>query len=325
MLEKIAPTFLAGVPAIVKPATVTSYLTELMVKEIIASGILPEGALQLICGSTGDLLEHVTLQDVVTFTGSASTGRKLKQTPAIINNSVRFNMEADSLNFSMLGQDAVPGTVEYDLFIKEIGREMTVKAGQKCTAIRRILVPENLVEEVIKSLKVRLADIRLGNPSVEGVKMGPLASKGQVEEVKSKVNELLACCEIAYGNQNDFEVTGADKTKGAFMPSMLLYCKDGLKNDAPHDIEAFGPVSTVMGYKNISDAVELAKKGKGSLVGSVFTNDANIARDMVLGTAAWHGRIMIQHQANQQDMVHHLDTLFMEVRAEQEVVRKWAE
>jgi len=297
MLEKIAPTFLAGVPAIVKPATVTSYLTELMVKEIIDSGILPKGALQLICGSTGDLLDNVTLQDVVTFTGSAVTGRKLKQTPAILNNSVRFNMEADSLNFSLLGKDAVPGTPEYDLFIKEVGREMTVKAGQKCTAIRRILVPDNLVEDVIKSLKTRLIDIRLGNPSVEGVKMGPLASKGQVDEVKSKIFELLKCCEVAYGNQDDFEVTGADKNKGAFMPSMLLYCKDGIKNDAPHDIEAFGPVSTIMGYKNTAEAIELARKGKGSLVGSVFTNDADFAKDMVLGTAAWHGRIMIMNAA----------------------------
>jgi len=297
MLEKIAPTFLAGVPAIVKPATVTSYLTELMVKEIIDSGILPKGALQLICGSTGDLLDNVTLQDVVTFTGSAVTGRKLKQTPAILNNSVRFNMEADSLNFSLLGKDAVPGTLEYDLFIKEVGREMTVKAGQKCTAIRRILVPDNLVEDVIKSLKTRLIDIRLGNPSVEGVKMGPLASKGQVDEVKSKIFELLKCCEVAYGNQDDFEVTGADKNKGAFMPSMLLYCKDGIKNDAPHDIEAFGPVSTIMGYKNTAEAIELARKGKGSLVGSVFTNDADFAKDMVLGTAAWHGRIMIMNAA----------------------------
>ncbi len=297
MLEKIAPTFLAGVPAIVKPATVTSYLTELMVKEIIDSGILPKGALQLICGSTGDLLDNVTLQDVVTFTGSATTGRKLKQTPAIVNNSVRFNMEADSLNFSLLGMDAVPGTSEYDLFIKEVGREMTVKAGQKCTAIRRILVPDTLIEAVIISLKKRLVDIRLGNPSVEGVKMGPLASKGQVEEVKSKISELLLCCEIAHGNQDDFDVTGADKNRGAFMPSMLLYCKDGIKNDAPHDIEAFGPVSTVMGYKNTAEAIELARKGKGSLVGSVFTNDADFAKDMVLGTAAWHGRIMIMNAA----------------------------
>jgi oxepin-CoA hydrolase/3-oxo-5,6-dehydrosuberyl-CoA semialdehyde dehydrogenase len=297
MLEKIAPTLLAGVPAIVKPATITSYLTELMVREIIASGILPEGALQLICGSTGDMLTHVTLQDVVTFTGSASTGRMLKQMPAVVENSVRFNMEADSLNCSILGPDAIPGTTEFDLFIKEVGREMTVKAGQKCTAIRRVLVPDNLTEEVIKALKLRLDAVKLGNPSAEGVKMGPLAGLAQVKEVHSRVNELLECCELAYGNLNEFEVVGADKNKGAFMPAVLLHCKDGFRNEAPHEIEAFGPVSTVMGYKNASDAIELSRKGKGSLCSSVFSNDPSFAREMVLGTAAWHGRIMIMNGA----------------------------
>ncbi len=297
MLEKIAPTLLAGVPAIVKPATITSYLTELMVREIIASGILPEGALQLVCGSTGDMLTHVTLQDVVTFTGSASTGRMLKQMPAVVENSVRFNMEADSLNCSILGPDAIPGTTEFDLFIKEVGREMTVKAGQKCTAIRRVLVPDNLTEEVIKALKVRLDAVKLGNPSAEGVKMGPLAGLAQVKEVHSRVNELLECCELAYGNLNEFEVVGADKNKGAFMPAILLHCKDGFRNEAPHEIEAFGPVSTVMGYKNASDAIELSRKGKGSLCSSVFSNDPSFAREMVLGTAAWHGRIMIMNGA----------------------------
>ncbi|MDQ3051150.1 MAG: phenylacetic acid degradation bifunctional protein PaaZ [Bacteroidota bacterium] len=297
MLEKIAPTFLAGVPAIVKPATVTSYLTELMVREIIASGILPPGALQLICGSTGDLLDHVTLQDIVTFTGSATTGKKIKQTPAILNNSVRFNMEADSLNCSILGPDARPGTPEFDLFIKEVTREMTVKAGQKCTAIRRIMVPETFTEDVIKALKSRLDGVKLGNPSAEGVKMGPLASRSQVTEVMTRVNELLGSCELAYGNMKDFEVTGADKSKGAFMPSLLLYCPDGISNDAPHDIEAFGPVSTVMSYRNTDEAIALSRKGKGSLVSSVFTADSTFASEIVMGTAAWHGRIMIMNAA----------------------------
>lgn len=297
MLEKIAPTFLAGVPAIVKPATVTSYLTELMVREIIESKILPEGALQLICGGTGDLLSHVTLQDIITFTGSATTGKMLKQSPAVIDNSVRFNLEADSLNFSILGQDAKPGTVEFDLFIKEVSREMTVKAGQKCTAIRRIIIPDAFADDVVKALKAKLDGIRLGDPSVEGVKMGPLASIGQVKEVKSRVNELLESCELAYGNMNDFEVTSGDKNKGAFMPAVLLFCKDANKNNSPHDIEAFGPVSTVMTYKNSADAIELARKGKGSLVGSVFTADSNFATEIVMGTAAWHGRIMIMNAA----------------------------
>lgn len=305
MLEKIAPTFLAGVPAIIKPATVTSYLTELMVREIINSGILPPGALQLICGGAGDILEHVTLQDVVTFTGSASTGRMLKQHPVIIENSVRFNMEADSLNFSMLGPEAKPGSAEFGLFIREVTREMTVKAGQKCTAIRRILVPEHLTDAVVSELKSKLAAVKLGNPAVEGVKMGPLASNGQVAEVKSKVAELLKSCEVAYGNINDFEVTGADKAMGAFMPTMLLHCKDGIKNSGPHDIEAFGPVSTIMGYKNTDDAIELARKGKGSLVGSVFSADNNFAREIVMGTAAWHGRLMVVNEASAAESTGH--------------------
>ncbi|MBL7913690.1 MAG: phenylacetic acid degradation bifunctional protein PaaZ [Bacteroidia bacterium] len=305
MLEKIAPTFLAGVPAIIKPATVTSYLTELMVREIINSGILPPGALQLICGGAGDILDHVTLQDVVTFTGSASTGRMLKQHPAIIENSVRFNMEADSLNFSMLGPEAKPGSAEFGLFIREVTREMTVKAGQKCTAIRRILVPEHLTDAVVSELKLKLAAVKLGNPAVEGVKMGPLASNGQVAEVKSKVAELLKSCEVAYGNINDFEVTGADKATGAFMPTMLLHCKDGIKNNGPHDIEAFGPVSTIMGYKNTDDAIELARKGKGSLVGSVFSADNNFAREIVMGTAAWHGRLMVVNEASAAESTGH--------------------
>jgi len=293
MLEKIAVNLLAGMPAIVKPATITSYLTQLMVQEIIASGILPEGALQLLCGSTGDLLDHMTGQDVVTFTGSATTGRKLKSHPAILENSVRFNMEADSLNCCILGPDAVPGSEIFNLFIKEVAREMTVKAGQKCTAIRRTIVPNNLTEPAIDALKKRLAGIALGDPSAEGVRMGPLAGKEQVKEVLEKVKILQKTCETVFGNYDDFEVMAADKKKGAFFPSMLLYSADPFKNLAPHEIEAFGPISTVMPYKNASDAAALARMGKGSLVGSVFTEDDSFAREIVLGTAAYHGRMVI--------------------------------
>jgi oxepin-CoA hydrolase / 3-oxo-5,6-dehydrosuberyl-CoA semialdehyde dehydrogenase len=293
MLEKIAVNFLAGMPAIVKPATLTSFLTELMAKEIINSGILPEGALQVIYGSAGDILDHVTEQDVVTFTGSAYTGKKLKRTNAIIENSVRFNMEADSLNCSILGPDATPETEEFNLFIKEVSREMTVKAGQKCTAIRRTIVPESLTEAVIAALSKRLKGTVLGDPAVEGVRMGPLAGRDQVKDVKEKVAELMKVCELAYGNYDSFEVMGADKDKGAFMPSMLLYCKDPFKNLQPHEIEAFGPVSTVMPYKTAEEAAELAKMGRGSLVGSVFTADDNFAKDVVLGSACMHGRMMV--------------------------------
>ena len=293
MLEKIAVNLLAGMPAIVKPATVTSYLTEHVTREIIASGILPEGALQLICGSAGDLLQHVTEQDVVTFTGSAHTGRMLKSSPSILENSVRFNMEADSLNCSILGPDANPSTEEFKLFIKEVAREMTIKAGQKCTAIRRIIVPESLSEAVMKAVSDRLKTNVIGDPSVEGVRMGPLASKEQVSDVKNKVLELLQTCEIAYGDMNNFEVSGADKNKGCFMPSILLHSKKPFEKSGAHSIEAFGPVSTVMSYKTTDEAIELAKLGRGSLVGSVFTADDEFAKEVVLGSACMHGRMIV--------------------------------
>ena len=293
MLEKIAVNFLAGVPAIVKPATVTSYLTELMAQEIIASKILPEGALQLLCGSTGDLLEHVTCQDVVTFTGSAVTGKKLKSMNSIIDNSVRFNMEADSLNCSILGTDATPDSEIFKLFIKEVAREITTKSGQRCTAIRRTIVPENLVQPVIDALAARLKTATLGNPQTEGVRMGPLVSKEQVADVKSKVKELMSVCEVAYGDMENFEVVGADKERGAFLASMLLYCSKPFDKTQPHEIEAFGPVSTVMPYKTLEEASRLAKMGRGSLCGSVFTNDDNIAKEIVMRSASMHGRLML--------------------------------
>lgn len=293
MLEKIAVNLLAGVPAIVKPATATSFLTEVVVQEIIASKILPEGSLQLICGSAGDLLDHLTCQDVVTFTGSAETGRLLKSSPVIVNNSIRFNMEADSLNCSILGPDATPETEEFKLFIKEVVREMTTKAGQKCTAIRRTIVPENLTEAVIGALKDRLKSNTIGDPAVEGVRMGPLASKGQVKDVKEKVRQLMNSCELVYGDLDKVEVTGADSEKGAFMSSVLLYCADPMKKTEPHSIEAFGPVSTIMPYRSTEEAIELAKMGKGSLVGSVITGDNRFAKSIVLGSACMHGRMII--------------------------------
>ena len=296
MLEKLAPTFLAGMPAIVKPATATSYLTEAMVKEMIASGILPAGALQLIVGSVGDLLDHVISQDVVTFTGSAATGRKLKTHPRLIAESVRFNLEADSLNFSMLGPDAAPGTEEFDLFVKEVVREMTTKAGQKCTAIRRTLVPAILVEDAIRAIAKRLDGATLGDPAVEGVRWGPLASRGQVEDVRKNLEALKAGADVVYGDPDRFTVTGADARKGAFFPAVLLHCSRPMERSEPHDIEAFGPVNTVMGYGSVDEAIELAKRGRGSLVGSVFTQDDGVAREIVLGTAAWHGRILVMNR-----------------------------
>lgn len=293
MLEKIAVNLLAGVPAIVKPATATSFLTEVVVKEIIASQILPEGSLQLICGSANGILESVTSEDVVTFTGSASTGKMLKSHPKIIEESVPFNLEADSLNAMVLGEDAKPGTTEFDLFIKEAVREMTTKAGQKCTAVRRILVPVNLVEDVQIALGQRLSTVVIGDPNVEGVRMGALANKDQVKEVSGKIHELSKTQEIVFGNLDDFDVKGADKNKGAFIPPILFLNSDPFKYTDCHNIEAFGPVGTIIPYHNIDEAIELARMGKGSLCCSVVTADDDFAREFVLGAASMHGRILV--------------------------------
>ena len=293
MLEKIAVNFLAGVPAIVKPATVTSFLTEAVVKDIVASKIIPEGALQLICGSANGILDHVISQDVVTFTGSASTGKKLKSHPRLIEEAVPFNMEADSLNCCVLGIDVKPGSAEFDIFIKEVQREMTTKAGQKCTAVRRIIVPANLVEDVQISLGKRLASTIIGDPNVEGVRMGSLAGAAQLKEVTEKVIELAKTQEIVFGDLKNFEVKGADKNKGAFISPILFLNNAPFKNQDCHNIEAFGPVSTIMPYNNIEEAIELAKMGKGSLVCSIITADDKIARDFVIGAACMHGRILV--------------------------------
>ncbi len=293
MLEKIAVNWFAGVPAIVKPATVTSFLTEAVVKEIIASGIVPEGALQLICGSANGILDHVINQDVVTFTGSASTGKMLKSHPRLIEESVHFNMEADSLNCCVLGNDVTPAMPEFDIFIKEIAREITTKAGQKCTAVRRIIVPENLVEDVHIALGKRLAQTVIGDPNVEGVRMGSLAGQTQLLEVKEKVEQLSKTQKIIIGDFEKFEVKGADKQKGAFMPPIIFLNEKPFTNTDCHNIEAFGPVSTIMPYKTIDEAIELSKMGKGSLVSSIVTADDRIARMYTIGAACMHGRILV--------------------------------
>ena len=297
MLEKIAVNLMAGVPAIVKPATLTCYLTELMVREIIDSKILPEGSLQLICGSARGILDNIEMGDVVTFTGSADTGKMLKSHPKLLEEAIPFNMEADSLNCSVLGEDAVPGTAEFDIFIKEVQKEMTVKAGQKCTAVRRIIVPEKLVEDVQIALGKRLSKTVIGDPAVDGVRMGSLAGNEQKKEVTEKVNELAKSQEIIFGSLDDFEVTGADKNKGAFIPPILFLNDNPFKKTDCHDIEAFGPVSTILPYKSIEEAVELAKMGKGSLVCSIITNDMKIAEKFVLGAACMHGRILVLNEA----------------------------
>lgn len=293
MLEKIAVNLLAGMPAIVKPATVTSYLTEAVVRKIIASGILPEGSLQLICGSAGDLLDHVGPQDVVTFTGSAATGLLLKKTQAILENNVPFNMEADSLNCIVLGRNVAPGDPEWDLFIKEVRKEMTLKAGQRCTGIRRIFVPESKMEDVWKAIATALSQTVIGNPLNEKVRMGSLAGETQRREVREQVQKLLASSQVVYGSLDSVEVVDASADKGAFQSPLLLM------NDRPHsareahEVEAFGPVSTIMPYKDIDDAIALSKLGKGSLVTSIVTADVKEARQYVIGAASHHGRILV--------------------------------
>lgn len=293
MLEKIAVNLMAGVPAIVKPSGATCYLTEVMVRDIIASKILPEGSLQLVCGSARGIIDHVSSEDVVTFTGSASTGLMLKSSPVITQNNVMFNLEADSLNATILGEKAVPGTEEFNLFVKEAVKEITVKAGQKCTAVRRIIVPENLTDEVEKAIAARLASTVIGDPSVEGVRMGSLATRGQVDAVRESVEQLAKSQKIVYGNLDEFEVLGADKNKGAFFSPILFRNNDPFNQTDVHNIEAFGPVATVMPYKNLDEAIELAKMGKGSLVSSIVTPDDKEAMEYVVNAASMHGRILV--------------------------------
>ena len=297
MLEKIAVNLMAGVPAIVKPATLTCFLTELMVREIVDSKILPEGSLQLICGSARGIIDHVQTGDIVTFTGSADTGKMLKSQPRLIEESVPFNMEADSLNCSVLGEDAIPGTAEFDIFIKEVLKEMTVKAGQKCTAVRRVIVPEKLVEDVQIALGKRLSKTIIGDPAVEGVRMGSLAGNAQKKEVTDKVKQLCKTQEVIYGCLDEFEVKGADKNKGAFISPILFLNDDPFNKTDCHNIEAFGPVSTILPYNTLDEAIELAKMGKGSLVCSIITNDMKIAEQFVLGAASMHGRILVLNEA----------------------------
>ncbi len=305
MLEKLAPTLLAGMPAIVKPASQTAYLTELVVRRMVESGILPEGAVQLVCGSLGDLLDHVDGQDAVTFTGSAATGRMLKAHPAVLANSVRFTMEADSLNAAILGEDAGPGTPEFDLFVKEVAREMTVKAGQKCTAIRRVIAPRRHADALVAALRERLGKVALGNPADEAVTMGPLASLSQREEVRARIQDLASEAEIVAGDAANPRLASGDAQAGAFVEPVLLYCDRPQGARAIHDVEAFGPVSTVMPYDGWEEAVALARRGKGSLVASVFTDDPAFAQEVVLGLAPFHGRVMIGNRASAKSSTGH--------------------
>ncbi|MBK9716494.1 MAG: phenylacetic acid degradation bifunctional protein PaaZ [Saprospiraceae bacterium] len=297
MLEKISVNLLAGVPAIIKPATVTSFLTEAVFKDIISSGILPKGSIQLICGSANGILDHVISQDVVTFTGSSQTGRQLKAHPKIISESVPFNMEADSLNCSILGLDAAPGSKDFDIFIKEVHREITTKCGQKCTAIRRIIVPQNYLSDVQIALSLRLQKTIIGNPNNEEVKMGALAGPIQLKEVKEKIIALSKLTPIVYGTLDPISVVDADGSKGSFISPILMLNEQPFKYLDSHELEAFGPVSTLIPYNDLDEAIAISKLGKGSLVSSIITSDKTIATSYVLNAASHHGRILILNES----------------------------
>jgi oxepin-CoA hydrolase/3-oxo-5,6-dehydrosuberyl-CoA semialdehyde dehydrogenase len=302
MLEKLAPTLLAGVPAIVKPASATAYLAEAAFRIMIDSGVLPPGAVQLIVGGVGDLFDHLTGQDVVSFTGSASTALKLRTHPTVVRESVRFIAEQDSLNASLLGPDAAPGTPEFDLFVKEVTNEMTVKAGQKCTAIRRAMAPAEHLDAVQQALAERLAKTRVGDPRAEETRMGALVSVSQRDDVRHKIAELEAAgAKIVAGDPRaDPPVPG-----GAFLPPVLLRTDDPWKTDAVHDVEPFGPVSTIMPYKDMADAIALANRGRGSLVLSLFTYSPDAAREFVQGAAAYHGRMLVLNRDNAAESTGH--------------------
>ncbi|RZQ61717.1 phenylacetic acid degradation bifunctional protein PaaZ [Amycolatopsis suaedae] len=302
-LEKFAPAFIAGVPSLVKPASQTAYLTARLVELIVESGILPEGSIQFLAGGAGDLLDHVTPQDLVSFTGSASTAQQLRAHPAVVRHAVRFNAEADSLNLSVLGPDATAGTPEFDLFVQQLVTEMTVKAGQKCTAIRRAFVPAGRVDEVAEAVGARLAKVTVGNPASESVRMGALASLEQREEVRRSLKALLAAGSIVFGDPERVEVVDADAERGAFISPVLL--KGDADRAEPHEVEAFGPVSTLMAYESTDHLIDLAARGQGSLAGSVVTADPAFAREVVLGAAPWHGRLLVLDSTNAKESTGH--------------------
>ena len=305
MLEKLAPSLLAGVPSLVKPASDTGYLTQAVVRLIADSGILPEGALQLIMGGTGDLLDCLDAQDTVGFTGSAATAMALRSRPSLLQNAVRFTAEQDSLNGSVLGPDIKPGSPEFELFITEVHREMTTKAGQKCTAIRRIMVPEAHVQAVNAALSERLAATKIGHPAQRDTQMGALVSLAQREDVRDKLQLLARECDPVYGDAQQCLVSGADAKNGAFMSPVLLHCPDPDAATTLHEIEAFGPVSTVMAYRDLPHAICLLNKGGGSLVASVITHDPQVARQVVLGAAAFHGRLYFNDRISQAESTGH--------------------
>jgi oxepin-CoA hydrolase/3-oxo-5,6-dehydrosuberyl-CoA semialdehyde dehydrogenase len=305
LLEKFAPSFLAGMPCIGKPASATSYVTEALMRLIERSGLLPAGALQLVIGGTGDLLDRLDGSDLVTFTGSADTAARLRVHPNLVRHSVPFNAEADSLNCAVLAPDVTPDDEEFQLFVKEVAREMTVKAGQKCTAIRRAIVPRALVDAVAGALRERLAKTTVGDPALEGVRMGALASHGQLQDVSAQVDKLMAGAEVVYGARDGFSPRGEGVADGAFFAPTLLLSRNPLAHDAVHDVEAFGPVSTLMPYEGLDEALALAARGRGSLVGTLVTKDPATAARFIPAAAALHGRLLVLDREAAQESTGH--------------------
>ena len=305
MLEKCAVNWLAGVPAIVKASEITSFVTETVVRDIAASGILPDGALQFIGGQGHGILDFVTTQDIVTFTGSASTGKMLRTLPQLNEHSVPFTMEADSLNAMILGEDITPDMPEFGIFIKNVRNEMIIKAGQKCTAVRRIIVPSQLLEDVQIALGIELKKIKIGDPSVEGVQMGALVNQTQRQRVHEHINKLLKVSSIVVGDLKKFDVLGADNIDGAFLPPILLLNENPLKNTESHEIEAFGPVATLMPYNGLDEAIELANKGKGSLVSTICSYSPPVCREYLMNAGAFHGRILFLNRESAKESTGH--------------------
>ncbi len=305
MLEKLAPSLLGGMPVIVKPATASCYVTELCVRIMLDSGILPAGALQLVSGGLGNMLDKLISQDIVGFTGSADTARSLRSAPPILSNAIRFVAEQDSLNSSVLGPDATPGTPEFDLFVKEVAREMTTKAGQKCTAIRRIFAPRPIVPAVLDAITTTLAKATVGDPRDSATRMGALISVAQKKDVLEKADMIGAEAERVFGDPHNFEIAGPDAQNGSFVPPMLFHCDTPDTGVSVHDVEVFGPVSTVMPYEDIDHAIGLVNRGKGSLVASVITRDGEVARHMVRGAAAFHGRLYFNNRDSMNESTGH--------------------
>ncbi len=305
MLEKFSQTFLAGMPSIAKPATASSYVAERCVQLIIESNILPEGSLQLVTGGLGETLNHLTHQDVVSFTGSAETAKLIRSNPHLIDNSIRFSAEQDSLNASILGPDIAPDSPEFDLFIKEVKGEITTKCGQKCTAIRRILVPTSQTEALINALKIKLAEVKVGDPRLEDTKMGALVSREQKQDVLEKISVIEKEAECVFGNIEDFELAGENVSRDTFLPPLLFYCQSPKDSERIHDTEAFGPVATILSYDSIDEAIELTNRGQGSLVTSLITQDSEVARQVVFNTSAYNGRIYINNRESMKESTGH--------------------